>query len=139
MLFNSLTFLVFLAVFMGLWRMVKDRTPLRLLLILVASTIFYGWWDWRFLFLIFFTGTVDFFLAQFMQMAYDSPREGVRKVVPKLLVFLSVFSGIGVLSIFKYSTFFAGILSSALAGLGINIDLAAYIPEFCLILPVGIS
>lgn len=139
MLFNSLTFLIFLAVFMGLWRLVKDRTPLRLLLILVASTIFYGWWDWRFLFLIFFTGTVDFFLAQFMQMAYDSPQEGVRKVVPKLLVFLSVFSGIGVLSIFKYSTFFAGILSSALAGLGINIDLAAYIPEFCLILPVGIS
>ena len=139
MLFNSLTFLIFLALFLFLWKWAKERTLWRLLLIFAASVIFYGWWDWRFLFLIFFTGTVDFFLAGFMEKAHKSENPEVRKVLPKLLLTLSLISGIGVLSIFKYSTFFARIISSALAFAGIKINLAEHIPDFCLILPVGIS
>ena len=139
MLFNSLTFLIFLGCFLLLWQWAKKYTLQRLLLILTASTIFYGWWDWRFLFLIYFTGCIDFLLA--LAIGYCRKKENalIQKVLPKIFVALSIISGIGVLSIFKYSLFFAGILNGIFGLFGIRIDLAKHIPEFCLILPVGIS
>ncbi|OYW45970.1 MAG: hypothetical protein B7Z08_00285 [Sphingomonadales bacterium 32-68-7] len=58
MLFNSLEFLVFLAVVYGLYRALPFRGQNWMLL--VASYMFYGWWDWRFLFLMIFSTSVDF-------------------------------------------------------------------------------
>ena len=139
MLFNSLTFMVFLLLFLFLWDRVKNYTRLRLWTILIASVIFYGWWDWRFLFLIFFTGSVDFFLALMMDRCGRITNEKYRSAVKKLLLSCSLICGIGVLSIFKYSAFFAEQISSVLSLGGITLDLKKHIPEFCLILPVGIS
>ena len=59
MLFNSLAFVIFLLLFLTAWKFLQKYVRLRLWLLFAASSIFYGWWDWRFLFLIFFTGTVD--------------------------------------------------------------------------------
>ena len=62
MLFNSLPFLVFLpAVYLLYWLL-----PLRKqnVLLLVASYVFYGWWDWRFLSLIILSSAVDFVAGQ---------------------------------------------------------------------------
>jgi alginate O-acetyltransferase complex protein AlgI len=58
MLFNSLEFLVFLAIVYALYRVLAFRWQNWMLL--VASYIFYGWWDWRFLFLMILSTSIDF-------------------------------------------------------------------------------
>lgn len=133
MTFNSLAFLAFFAVFYPLYWAVRNRTALRLPLILLGSAVFYGWWDWRFLFLIAFTGSVDFFMGLLMS------RCGARSFGRKACVFVSLVCGLGSLSVFKYSVFFATQIAVILRGLGIEVDLVSHIPQFCLILPVGIS
>jgi len=64
MFFNSISFLVFISVFFMLYFLVKGK--LRLMLCLVASYIFYGAWDWRFLSLIVLSTCIDFFVGQKM-------------------------------------------------------------------------
>ena len=139
MLFNSLTFLIFWACFLLLWQYAKDHTSWRLRLILTASVIFYGWWDWRFLFLILFTGSVDFFLARGIGACQHLKNLKTQKLISSILLVLSIVTGIGVLSVFKYSAFFAEGINKLAALYGLEIDLGKHIPEFCLILPVGIS
>jgi len=56
MTFNSIIFLLFLACVYALYIVLRPRPQNALLL---ASYIFYGWWDWRFLGLIIFTSTLD--------------------------------------------------------------------------------
>ncbi len=58
MLFNTLEFLVFLTVVYALYRALPFRAQNWMLL--AASYIFYGWWDWRFLFLMIFTTSIDY-------------------------------------------------------------------------------
>src|SRR5262245_3926490 len=58
MLFNSLEFLIFLAIVYGLYRVLPMRGQNWMLL--VASYIFYGWWDWRFLFLMILSTSIGF-------------------------------------------------------------------------------
>ena len=58
MLFNSLEFFVFLAIVYALYRALPFRGQNWLLL--AAGYVFYGWWDWRFLFLLIFSTTIDF-------------------------------------------------------------------------------
>ena len=139
MLFNSFAFVIFLFLFLTAWNFLKKYTQPRLWLLLISSSIFYGWWDWRFLFLIYFTGIVDFFLAQGIEKASGLSNERLRNLLRKLCLTGSIVCGIGVLSIFKYSGFFADQLNFLLHLFGLSIDLKKYIPEFCLILPVGIS
>jgi len=65
MLFNSLDFAIFLPIiFLLYWFVFSKNKQQQNLTILVASYIFYGFWDWRFLFLIFFSSLVDFFIGK---------------------------------------------------------------------------
>ena len=61
MVFNSLTFLIFIALFFPLYFGTKGR--LRVWICFVASYIFYGWWDWRFLSLIVFSTVMDWWFG----------------------------------------------------------------------------
>jgi alginate O-acetyltransferase complex protein AlgI len=62
MLFNSFSFLVFLpVVFLLYWFVFKKNLNLQNAFLLVASYAFYGWWDWRFLGLIFASSAVDYY------------------------------------------------------------------------------
>jgi D-alanyl-lipoteichoic acid acyltransferase DltB (MBOAT superfamily) len=61
MRFNSLAFLVFLPLFASAYWATAGR--LRLWVVLVASVIFYAWWDWRFVFLLLFSSIVDYSLG----------------------------------------------------------------------------
>lgn len=133
MIFNSLVFILFFLLFFLGWTFIKNYRLPRLLYLLVSSAVFYGWWDWRFLFLIFYTGTIDFFLA----MGMDHCRQNSWK--RKTVLILSIINAVSILSIFKYSGFFAGILNDFFRLFGIVSHLESHIPEFCLILPVGIS
>lgn len=68
MLFNSIDFAIFLPiVFLIYWLVTKKNLKLQNLLIVVASYIFYGWWDWRFLSLILFSTLVDYQMKKIKQ------------------------------------------------------------------------
>ena len=65
MLFNSLDFAIFLPiVFLLYWFVTQKNLKLQNALIVVASYVFYGWWDWRFLSLIIFSTVVDYLIGQ---------------------------------------------------------------------------
>ena len=129
MLFNSLTFVAFAIVFFIVFRLVRKNVSGRLIWLCLASFFFYGWWDWRFLFLIIFSGLVDYFAAIGM-VRYPAKRS--------LLLVLSVVANLASLSVFKYSGFIAQNID-ALFGLSGNYSLSAHIPAFFLLTPVGIS
>lgn len=133
MSFNSLTFFVFFALFYGGYLLIRKKTDLRIWLIVIGSAIFYGWWDWRFLLLIFATGGVDFVCAKRMGSAKCSERQR------KILLLISLIFDLGMLGIFKYSRFIAENLDLLVTFCGMTPVFQRRIPSFCLILPVGIS
>ncbi len=130
MLFNSLPFLAFLALFFGIWPLVKHKNTSKWLWICCMSAVFYGWWDWRFLFLLFFTGAIDYFTGKFI---LKFPRQ------KKFWLWLSLTTNLLSLVIFKYSGWLASIIDNGFATFNIHISFKSWIPEFTLILPVGIS
>ncbi len=129
MIFNSIDFLIFAIIFFALWPILRKKDNSRWIFITIASFIFYGWWDWRFLFLIVFSGLVDYLTGMYIPKAKNK----------KLLLGISLFANLGSLSIFKYSTFFATVLQDIFLTIGVSVNLVDNIPEFALILPVGIS
>src|ERR1700682_4798413 len=127
MLFDSPAYFLFLIpVVLLYWRLNHRAQNIFLLL---ASYLFYGWWDWRFLALMIGSTTVDFLIAQKIAPSRsDSHRR-------KWFIF-SLILNFMILGIFKYFDFFAGSFLSALENLGIhNIPL----PLIRIILPPGIS
>ena len=60
MLFNSFEYLLFLPIVFLLYWFVFTTLRWQNMLVVVASYIFYGWWDWRFLILIAFTTLCSF-------------------------------------------------------------------------------
>lgn len=129
MLFNSLIFVAFAIVYFLVQKMIGKHIRLRLAWLTVMSFFFYGWWDWRFLFLIIFSGLVDYFSALAMEK-WEKHR--------KILLILSIVGNLGSLCIFKYSGFIAHNID-ALLGLSGPLSLYNHIPEFFLVTPIGIS
>ncbi|MFT5821063.1 MAG: alginate O-acetyltransferase complex protein AlgI [Crocinitomix sp.] len=130
MIFNSIEFLLFAIGFFLLWPFLGKRSISRWTFITLASFFFYGWWDWRFLFLILASGLIDYFCALAIE---NRPKNR------KLFFALSLIGNLGALSVFKYSKFFATVLEDTFATFNYKVDLVEQIPEFALILPVGIS
>jgi alginate O-acetyltransferase complex protein AlgI len=126
MLFNSLTFLVCLAVVLLAYYRLGLRAQNWLLL--AASYLFYAWWDWRFLGLLVLSTVIDYYCGQGIE---DARSPGRRKT----LVWLSIAMNMGVLGFFKYYDFFAESTRAVLATIGFQADL----PTLHLLLPVGIS
>lgn len=130
MIFNSIEFLLFSVLFFALWPLLRNNGHSRWSLITIASFFFYGWWDWRFLFLIVASGLIDYFAGLAIE------KQPKRR---RLWLVLSLLGNLGALSIFKYSLFFATIGEDLMAKFGVTLNLQDTIPEFALILPVGIS
>jgi D-alanyl-lipoteichoic acid acyltransferase DltB (MBOAT superfamily) len=126
MVFNSLTFLVFLAITLSAYYRLGHRG--QNILLLVASYIFYGWWDFRFLGLLIFTSLFDYFCAIWI----DRESRPARR---KLYLAFSIVVNMGVLCAFKYFNFFASSLEAFLARFGMS----ASFPTLHVILPLGIS
>ena len=128
MLFNSLAFCAFLPLVFSLYWLLARSFRLQNLLLLVASYVFYGWWDWRFLFLIAGCSLVNFLSGRFI---YASENRMVRRI---WLVLCCVVS-LGALGVFKYFDFFTTTFAKLLACVGIR-----WSPLVLnLALPVGIS
>jgi D-alanyl-lipoteichoic acid acyltransferase DltB (MBOAT superfamily) len=130
MTFNSLPFLVFIFLFFSIWPLAKRKTNVRFLFIIISSFVFYGWWDWRFILLILFSGLVDYFSAILIEN---------KRRWSKFYLFLSVSVNLASLGVFKYSGFLARQLESLLQLFSIDVDIYGQLPPFTLILPVGIS
>ena len=129
MLFNSLDFTIFLPiVFILYWFVFNKSLKWQNLLIVVASYVFYGWWDWRFLSLIAFSTLVDYFVGLGL-LNQKNPKKR------KLLLFISLFVNLGLLGFFKYYNFFLDNFVEAFKFFGHSIN-----PQgLDVILPVGIS
>ncbi len=126
MIFNSLTFLVFVAVFLPVYFNLKGRN--RLIWALAGSYLFYGWWDWRFLSLIAISTMVDFYLGSKMHVEDDERKR-------KQLLLASMVLNLGLLGFFKYFGFFTDSFVAMLQNFGLNPS----IHTLNIILPVGIS
>src|SRR5438067_1079694 len=100
MLFNSNRFLVFFAVFVILYFLVQRSLGLRNVLVVVASYIFYSFWDLRFTALLFATCSVDYVVARLIERAGSGGKR-------RALLVVSIVSNLGVLGFFKYFDFFS--------------------------------
>lgn len=126
MLFNSFIFWIFFIIVLALYRRLSHRGQNWLLLL--SSYIFYGAWDWRFLFLVFFSTIVDYGIGIGI---YRSPRSFLKKI----LITLSITIQLSLLGFFKYYGFFSHELVAFLGRFGLHLSL----PMIRVILPVGIS
>ena len=129
MLFNSFTFMIFLPVVFLLYWFVFKRLKWQNLLILVASYIFYGWWDWRFLILIVITSSSSY--ASGLLIKRFEGRRPLQKAVSAANIVLNL----GILAAFKYFNFFVDSMGHLLQAFGLTMDW----PVMHIILPVGIS
>lgn len=128
MLFNTSIFFIFLLItFVFYWFSAKYNNNLSKLILLTASYIFYGWWDWRFLILIVISSITDFLLGKYL---FRSPKKSTRK----LLLAASLLVNIGILFFFKYFNFFIDSFQ-AVSGIDMNQSWST----LAIILPVGIS
>ncbi|WP_394749416.1 MBOAT family O-acyltransferase [Spongiimicrobium salis] len=129
MLFNSIDFTVFLPIVFGLYWFVTNRNlKLQNFLIVLASYVFYGWWDWRFLSLIIFSSLVDFTIGNLLRT-----EENTRK--RKTYLWISILINLGFLGFFKYYNFFVNSFVDAFTFFGREIEVGT----LQIILPVGIS
>ena len=122
MLFNSFQYWIFFFIVLALFYSVPFR--IGKVLLLLASYVFYMWWDPRFIVLILTSTVVDYWLGILLEVA-----SGRRK---KLLLIVSLIVNLGILGFFKYYNFFASSLASLL-----HLSQSSVVLQ--IILPVGIS
>ena len=96
--------------------------------LLVASYVFYGWWDWRFLGLILLSTVVDYFIGQRIAAADEESTK-------KRLLAVSITTNLGILGVFKYYGFFVQSFVGVLEAMGVQ----AHVTTLQIVLPVGIS
>ena len=133
MLFNSFEYLLFLPIVFLLYWFVfdyalskcKHQLLLQNLFVVVASYIFYGWWDWRFLILIAITTILSFLSG--LGIEYARSQRG-----KKVVMIANIIVNLGILGVYKYYDFFAREFAELF---GIESDFLL----LHLILPVGIS
>jgi len=152
MLFPTAVFAVFfLFVFTGSWLLAKQNSLWKLWL-LASSYLFYGWWNWRFLFLIVACSVVNFLIAA----AISKSSKSIKK---RILLALALVFDLGVLGFFKYYGFFVmsayrsvyslnvfydwlrngSFFQNYLLALPEQINLSCSLPLLDVVLPVGIS
>lgn len=129
MLFNSIDFAIFLpVVFLLYWFVTRKNLKAQNVLLIIASYIFYGWWDYRFLALILISTLVDYVIGLRLQKVTNETKR-------KRLLWTSVLVNIGLLGFFKYYNFFVDNFITAFTFFGAEIQANS----LNIILPVGIS
>jgi alginate O-acetyltransferase complex protein AlgI len=126
MIFNSFVFWAFFATVLLLYWRLPLLGQNRLLL--VASYVFYGYWDWRYLGLLGASTLVDYYVGYYL-VRIDEQRKR------KLLLTLSIVTNLSFLGFFKYCGFFVDSFAELLRALGFE----PHLPVLQIVLPVGIS
>lgn len=129
MLFNSATYFFFITiVFIVYWFLLNKTYRGQNLFLFIASYCFYGWWDVRFLGLIFISSSVDYIIGQAIYKQQDQKK--------KLhLLWICMIINLGMLAFFKYFNFFIDSFSNLLSLFGLQANPIT----LQIILPVGIS
>ncbi len=129
MLFNSIDFAIFLPiVFILYWFVFNRNLKLQNLLIVVSSFVFYGWWDWRFLFLMVGSASVDFIVGIALTKQENAHKR-------KILLSFSIIANLGILGFFKYFNFFVDNFVEIFTLFGTRFNATT----MQIVLPVGIS
>lgn len=129
MTFQSLEYLIFLpVVFLFYWTLCRRSKTLQNGLIVAASLVFYGWWDWRFLGLLLLTAFSTFFAGMWMGKIDDEKKR-------KLINVGAIVLNIGILFFFKYFDFFVQSFAEAFLLFGTELN----VHTLNILLPVGIS
>ena len=128
MLFNTLEYFLFLPITFFLYWAIKE-TKYQNIFILISSYVFYGWWDWRFLFLIFLSTVVDYFVSMRIEQTH-------KKKSKKLYLLISIIFNLSILGFFKYYNFFIDSWIELLSKIGYQVT---DVWTLKIILPVGIS
>lgn len=125
MLFNSSVFVVFLFLTLGLYWAISSTT-VRHWLLIVASLVFYGWWDYRFIALLGYVTLIAYGSAAAIER-FPAQR--------KRLITLSIILQLGQLAFFKYTNFLFGSVHDLLGMLGVKVAES----QFSIVLPIGVS
>jgi alginate O-acetyltransferase complex protein AlgI len=128
MIFNSVTFILFLFLVVSAYWLLPQK--IKMWMLLISSCIFYGFWRWEYLSVMFVSALTDYFTA--IQID-KTPIENKRK--RKQLLAITLIVNLGLLGYFKYLYFFTENINSFGSLLGLDIN----IPLFNLLLPFGIS
>lgn len=128
MLFNSSEFIVFLVIVFAAYWLFRKSLVTQNVLLLVSSYVFYGWWDYRFLFLLIFSTFLDYFTG--LRIANSATNTWKKR-----WLLISVVINLGFLGVFKYYNFFAGTFEQLLTQMGFHPNIFF----LKIILPVGIS
>jgi len=126
MLFNTIQFALFFVIVCLLYLALPHKWQNRMLL--VASCIFYGIWDWRFLLLLFTSISTDYVCSLKIQETEDER-------IKKRYLLVSIVINLSILGFFKYCNFFLDNLQILLNHSGIMVH-----DHFLkIVLPIGIS
>jgi alginate O-acetyltransferase complex protein AlgI len=128
MLFPTITFALFLTLVLAVHTVLLSRPKAWKFAMLTASYVFYGWWDWRFLSLIWLSTVVDYLTGRAIYATEDQQRR-------RLWLWCSLTTNLGILGFFKYANFFVDQFIELFGSLGID----ASAGSLRIILPVGIS
>lgn len=129
MLFNSLSFALFLPVVFAIyWLGTGGGFKKQNIVLLIASYFFYACWDYRFLFLLIFSTFLDYFTGIKISASENNSKK-------KFWLWLSIIVNLGFLGVFKYYNFFTESFAAGLSLLGVKSNFST----LRVILPVGIS
>ena len=128
MVFNSVTFLIFLFIVVTAYWFLKPAVKMWMLLI--ASCVFYGFWRWEFLSVMFISALTDYFTA--IEIG-KTPLENKKK--RRFLLGVTLLVNLGLLFYFKYLYFLTENINLSMDWLNIDYQL----PLYKIILPFGIS
>ena len=128
MLFPTITFAIFLTIVLLVHTVLLKKPTLWKICMLLASYIFYSWWDWRFLTLIWASTLVDFWSGNRIENTTSNRQK-------RFYLLLSVSTNLGMLAYFKYAGFFVDSFVDVMSTLGFDLS----VEPLRIILPVGIS
>src|SRR5271165_1445602 len=126
MWFDTPAYALFLILVVAIyWRLGRRSQNV---LLLGASYLFYGWWDYRFLLLMMGSTAIDFIIARSIQRSNEHSAR-------RLLLVISLVVNFAILGVFKYFNFFTDSFTHVLNALGLGVSA----PLLRILLPPGIS
>jgi D-alanyl-lipoteichoic acid acyltransferase DltB (MBOAT superfamily) len=129
MLFNSIGFAIFLPiVFLLYWFVTNKKLKVQNFLLLIASYIFYGMWDWRFLLLLVLISVSNYSIGIWIDKTITDKKR-------KIWMIIGLILNIGILGVFKYYNFFIDSFLDLASLIGYSLPRSTT----KILLPVGIS
>ncbi|MCE6990943.1 MBOAT family O-acyltransferase [Dyadobacter sp. CY323] len=128
MLFNSVSYVLFLPAVFTLYWLLKRSVGAQNILLLSASYFFYGCWDWRFLGCLIFSTLLDYYSGLKIKSSKTNAQS-------RMWLIISIVINVGLLAYFKYYNFFAESLIKLMASVGIE----THLQVLNIVLPIGIS